>query len=105
MGLGEPAVWASNGHYWMLYTGRDRNEMRRIGLAESRDGVNWERSDRAAVFAGDQSWNSKVVCDPTIESAPGGVRVWFGGGDAPRPDERLDGQIGYAFLHAVPVGK
>jgi len=32
-GLGEPAVWAWRGRYWMLYTGRDRNEHRRLGLA------------------------------------------------------------------------
>jgi len=29
-GLGEPAVWESNGSYWMLYTGRDRKEYRRL---------------------------------------------------------------------------
>jgi len=27
------------------------------------------------------------------------VGVWFGGGDIPRPDENLDGQIGYGVLH------
>jgi hypothetical protein len=26
------------------------------------------------------------------------VRVWFGGGDKPKPDEGLNGQIGYAEL-------
>lgn len=102
-GLGEPAVWSSNGHYWMLYTGRDRNEVRRIGLADSTDGVRWTRSDRAVILAGRQSWNSKVVCDPSVEPTPDGVRVWFGGGDAARPDERIDGQIGYAFLRAMPL--
>ncbi len=101
-GLGEPAVWASNGHYWMLYTGRDRNENRRIGLAESTDGVRWERSSRAPVMAGDQVWNAKVVCDPSVLPAEGGVHVWFGGGDVARPDERINGQIGYAFLRALP---
>ncbi len=103
VGLGEPAVWSSNGHYWMLYTGRDRNEVRRIGLAESRDGVRWTRSDRAAVLAGRQPWNRKVVCDPTLETTRDGVRVWFGGGNAARPDERIDGQIGYAFLRAIAL--
>ena len=38
-GLGEPAVWSAHGYYWMLYTGRDRGEMRRLGLARSRNGV------------------------------------------------------------------
>src|SRR5205814_2469328 len=38
-GLGEPAVWQSHGKYWMLYTGRDRKEYRRLGLARAMDGV------------------------------------------------------------------
>lgn len=100
-GLGEPAVWASNGHYWMLYTGRDRTERRRIGLAESEDGVTWHRSSRVPVFEGGEPWNRQVVCDPTVLPAEGGLHVWFGGGDAARPDERIDGQIGYAFLRMV----
>jgi predicted GH43/DUF377 family glycosyl hydrolase len=100
VGLGEPAVWSSNGHYWMLYTGRDRNEVRRIGLAESIDGARWTRSERAGILAGRQPWNNKVVCDPSVEPGPDGVRVWFGGGDIARPDERINGQIGYAFLRA-----
>ena len=31
----------------------------------------------------------------------GQVRVWFGGGDRPSPDEKLKGQIGYATLRPV----
>lgn len=98
-GLGEPAVWASHGRYWMLYTGRDRAENRRLGLARSRDGVHWERVSESPVLAGSAAWNSKVVCDPSIdaESAPP-WRVWFGGGDVARPDERLNGQIGMATI-------
>ena len=42
-GVGEPAVWTSRGYYWMLYTGRDLGEIRRLGLARSRDGVRWEK--------------------------------------------------------------
>jgi len=95
-GLGEPAVWTARGYYWMLYTGRDRGEMRRMGLARSRDGVHWEKS--AAVIAGDQAWDSKVVCDPSVLVENGVVRVWFGGGDVPRPDQGIHGQIGVATL-------
>jgi predicted GH43/DUF377 family glycosyl hydrolase len=101
-GLGEPAVWASSGRYWMLYTGRDRHENRRIGLAESPDGVRWVRSVRAPVLSGEQSWDDKVVCDPTVLAIDGGWHVWFGGGNVARPDERLNGQIGYAHLVALP---
>jgi len=102
-GLGEPAVWSAQGFYWMLYTGRDAGEMRRIGLARSTDGVHWQKLP--AVFAGAEPWDSQVICDPTVDAS--GTRVWFGGGNAPRPDENLNGQIGVATLQAVDdtVGK
>jgi predicted GH43/DUF377 family glycosyl hydrolase len=100
-GLGEPAVWAARGYYWMLYTGRDRNEVRRLGMARSRDGVTWEKLP-AEVFGGEQSWDSKVVCDPSVLVENGGVRVWFGGGDVAAPDHGIHGQIGVAILRASP---
>jgi predicted GH43/DUF377 family glycosyl hydrolase len=98
VGLGEPAVWGAAGRYWMLYTGRDRNEYRRIGLAVSDDGVLWQRSSTLPVLAGNESWDEKVVCDPSVEPGSNGVRVWFGGGNVATPAERLNGQIGYAVL-------
>jgi predicted GH43/DUF377 family glycosyl hydrolase len=98
-GLGEPAVWQSHGFYWMLYTGRDRAENRRLGLARSTDGVHWQKL--RAVFSGSQPWDSKVICDPTVEVHGDEVRVWFGGGDVARPDENLNGQIGYGILRAT----
>jgi len=98
LGLGEPAVWIANGYYWMLYTGRDARELRRLGMARSTDGVHWQKLPE--IFAGPQPWNSSVICDPTIELLEGRLAVWFGGGDRPSPDENLDGQIGVAFLTA-----
>jgi hypothetical protein len=98
-GLGEPAVWEQFGFYWMLYTGRDAREHRRIGLARSTDGVRWRRLP--LVISGTQPWNSKVVCDPTVEPDGNLVRVWFGGGDAASPDENLNGQIGFGLLRAT----
>lgn len=95
-GLGEPAIWTAHGYYWMLYTGRDRGEVRRLGLARSRDGVAWEK--QASVFAGDQRWDSKVVCDPSVLAEGDRVRVWFGGGDVAAPDHNIDGQIGFGTL-------
>jgi predicted GH43/DUF377 family glycosyl hydrolase len=95
-GLGEPAVWQGQGWYWMLYTGRDRGERRRLGMAQSRDGVSWRKLP--LVFAGDAPWNSQVICDPEVEPGASSVRVWFGGGDKAHPVENLDGQIGVATL-------
>ncbi len=96
--LGEPAVWASHGYYWMLYTAQDRGLMRRLGLARSRDGVAWEKLP--AVFAGDRPWDSKVICDPSVLLEGNHLRVWFGGGDVPSRDQNLHGQIGVATLQA-----
>ena len=98
-GLGEPAVWSAYDSYWMLYTGRGRNEVRRMGLARSRDGVRWEKL-REPLIEGGQSWNSKVVCDASVLADGDSVKVWFGGGDVARPDEQLNGQIGFGTLHA-----
>jgi predicted GH43/DUF377 family glycosyl hydrolase len=95
-GLGEPAVWQAKGFYWMLYTGRDVHENRRLGLARSPDGVHWKKLP--AAFAGTEPWNSKVLCDPSVIATDTEVRVWFGGGDVARPDENINGQIGFAVL-------
>lgn len=97
-GLGEPAVWSSAGAWWMLYTGRAANEQRRIGLARSIDGIHWQRDPSFVPISGDQPWDHEVVCDPSIEITPEGIRVWFGGGDLPRPDQNLHGQIGLGWL-------
>lgn len=96
VGLGEPAVWSSGGSYWMLYTGRARGEQRRMGLAKSADGVHWSREP--LIIQGNSDWDREVVCDPTVEVLSDGIRVWFGGGDVPRPDQGLHGQIGVGML-------
>ncbi|MBI1896319.1 MAG: hypothetical protein HYZ57_10645 [Acidobacteria bacterium] len=101
IGLGEPAVWLSHGSYWMLYTGRDRGEHRRIGLARSQDGVRWQRSSEAPLISGTEPWNAKVVCDPTVLLEAGEIRVWYGGGDVAHPAENIHGQIGYGVLRAA----
>ncbi len=95
-GLGEPAVWTSQGFYWMLYTGLDPGMNRRLGLARSTDGVAWEKLP--AVYAGSETWDSKVVCDPTVLLDGDKVRVWFGGGDVASRDANLHGQIGVGIL-------
>ena len=103
-GLGEPAVWEQFGKWWMLYTGRDKKEWRRTGLAVSTDGIKWERVGEKAILDVGEGWNSRVVCDPEIEVRKDGtVRVWFGGGDRPEPAENLHGQIGVGVLRPEPV--
>lgn len=100
-GVGEPAVWSARGSYWMLYTGRDRAERRRLGLARSIDGIRWRRVSEAPVLAG-TGWFSQVVCDPEVEVTDAGARVWFGGGDVAHPAENIHGRIGLAVLRMEP---
>src|ERR1035441_8029791 len=95
-GIGEPAVWQSDGFYWMLYTVRDFVENLYLRLARSTDGVRW--TNLAVQYKGTQAWNSKVICDPTVVVEGGRILVWFGGGDVASPDENLHGQIGFATL-------
>jgi hypothetical protein len=68
-----------------------------MGLARSQDGVRWTKVPEP-VISGTEEWNSKVVCDATVEVQPDGIRVWFGGGNVAHPAERLNGQIGYGVL-------
>ena len=69
-------------------------------MARSSDGVHWTKLPE--VFAGAHEWDSKVLCDPTIDvSADGRATVYFGGGNVARPDENLNGQIGYGVLRMV----
>jgi hypothetical protein len=100
-GLGEPAVWQARGFYWMLYTGRGASEVRKLGMAQSIDGVRWTKLPH--VFAGRHDWDSKVICDPAVEPLDEfRAAVWFGGGNAARPDEGLNGQIGFGILKMTP---
>jgi predicted GH43/DUF377 family glycosyl hydrolase len=95
-GAGEPAVFVWKGHYWMLITGRDAHEHRRMAALWSNDGVHWTR--QPGTFAGDQPWDSAVICDATVVTDGSSVRLWFGGGDSPKNDEGLHGQIGVGSL-------
>jgi len=98
-GLGEPAVWQEKGWYWMLYTGRSKNEQRGLLAARSHDGVHWERIGEPV--RGNAAWDSEVVCDATVISEPDRTLLWFGGGDQAKPSEHLDGQIGMGTIEIV----
>jgi hypothetical protein len=96
-GLGEPAVFHAGAELFMIYTGRDNAENRRLGAARSSDGVEWRRVAQPPI-GGDRPWNSRVVCDPSVWAGAGRLWLWFGAGDVPSPDENLHGQIGLATM-------
>ncbi len=97
-GVGEPAVFRAGGKLHMLYVGRGGDERREIGWAQSTDGVDWKKADRAPRLVGGSEWSRAVVCDPEIMAAAGRLQVLFGAGGRASPDENLDGVIGSAAL-------
>ncbi len=101
-GLGEPAVWQSNGWYWMLLTGRGGTEERSLIPMRSREGVHWIKA--GSYIHGNAEWDHAVICDPTVLVENDKTRFWFGGGDKARPDENLNGQIGEGELRAAAPG-
>lgn len=98
-GLGEPAVFLARETYWMLYTGRSAQERRSLVAAKSRDGVHWSKQSPA--FSGEAGWDSQVICDAAVLMDRERIRMWFGGGDQPKPAENLDGQIGAGEIEIV----
>ncbi len=81
-----PMVVKDGGRYRMWYSGSDRtpNEYHRIGYAESRDGVTWERLDEPVLVPGDPSGYFSVPA--VLRSADGEVlkqdglyRMWLTG--------------------------
>lgn len=96
-GLGEPSVYYEAPYFYMLYTGRNAEEMRNIGLAYSMDGINWYKNNYDGLFTlQEDSWDSKVICDTTMlyHEKDKQLYVWFGGGDKAEPAEHLDGNVG-----------
>ena len=66
-GLGEPSVIYKAPYFYMLYTGRNTQEQRNIGVAISLDGVNWKKLNYGGIFnLNEKSWDNQVICDTTF---------------------------------------
>ena len=81
-----PMVVKEGGRYRMWYSGSDRtpNEYHRMGYAESRDGVTWERLDEPVLVPGDPSGYFSVPAvlrsaDGEVLKEGGRYRMWFTG--------------------------
>jgi len=89
--INRPSVVAHNGQYHMWYTGQF-NGRSSIGYATSKDGITWERRDKA-VLEPDQPWEKVAVMCPSVlwDEKARLFRMWFSGGEQYEPDA-----IGYA---------
>lgn len=82
----------------MIYTGRNKNEQRNIGLAVSYDGVNFKKMNTQGIFENRSDWNSEVICDTTLMLVDDDIWCWYGGGNVASPDQELNGKIGVVVL-------
>ncbi len=98
-GLGEASVIYCAPYFYMIYTGRNSEEHKNIGVAVSVDGIHWKKLNYDGIFESSEEWNSKVICDTTLFAEEDGrISVWYGGGNIASPDENLNGKIGRFWM-------
>ena len=98
-GVGEPSVVYRKPYFYMIYTGRARNEVRDIGVAISLDGIYWKKLSTNGIFRrrNKYSWDSAVICDSTLlfDKDNKNLLIWYGGGNKPHPAENINGEVGF----------
>ncbi|HEX3148666.1 MAG TPA: hypothetical protein VHR66_11310 [Gemmataceae bacterium] len=79
-GIARPWVVRDPDCYRMWYSIRSHSRPYRIGYAESRDGLSWERhDDRAGIVASESGWDSEMVCYPAVIDVRGRRLMFFNG--------------------------
>ena len=62
-GLGRPWAIKDGDTYRLWYSIRSRTRPYRMGYAESKDGIHWERKDeKAGIYASETGWDSEMIC-------------------------------------------
>lgn len=105
-GLGEPSVVYYSPYFYMLYTGRNNQEQRNIGVAVSRDGVHWKKlCYQGVIELSSNTWDNQVICDTTLwPNDDGTFSVWYGGGNEAEPAQNLNGKIGSFTISFAGAG-
>jgi hypothetical protein len=79
-GFGRPWVVCEGGRYRMWYSIRTRSRGYRLGYAESRDGLQWERRDaEVGLDVSSDGWDSEMVCYSAVESTEHGTYLFYNG--------------------------
>lgn len=92
-GVAGPNVIIENGQFIMFYQGFQGDQwIARIGIATSKDGIHWEKSEDNPIFKPDSEtkWMSNSVRDPSVLVHDGIYSMWFSGSDG------TNWQLGYA---------
>jgi hypothetical protein len=92
-GFGRPYVIKEKGLYKMFYSIRFKQKGYRLGYAESRNGVDWQRKDNEMGLDASQSgWDSETVCYSAVISYRDRTYLFYNGNDFGRSG------FGYACL-------
>ena len=95
--VNRPAVIFRGGKYQMWYTGQDipgaPNGKSRLFMAESSDGVTWERVGSKPVLSAEEEWEKAAVMSPHVlwDDAQKIYKLWYSAGEQYEPNA-----IGYA---------
>lgn len=80
--VARPFVLFENGIFKMWYSVRHVTKMYRIGYAESKDGIHWERKDTEFNFdVSTEGWDSEMLCYPAIIDVHGTRYLFYNGND------------------------
>ena len=89
-GFGRPWVIKAGQIYRMWYSIRSKISPYRIGTAESKDGIKWNRKDNEVGIArSTEGWDSKMICYPCVIEAKGKRYMFYNGNQ--------HGQTGFGF--------
>ena len=81
-GLARPFVLKEDGIYKMFYSIRIIDKGYKMGYAESKDGLNWERKDdEVGISISPTGWDSKMICFPYIMDYENNRYMFYNGND------------------------
>ncbi len=91
--FGKPFVLRENGIYKMWYSIRTRSKNYRLGFAESKDGLKWERKDdEIGIDVSKSGWDSEMIAYSSIFKHKGNVYMFYNGNNCGETG------FGYAIL-------
>jgi hypothetical protein len=80
--IGRPRVYRMQDRYVMYYTAGTTHGSYLAGLAESADGVHWERMDhKVGIGPSAEGWDSTALCYPALLEVAGRTYMFYNGND------------------------
>jgi len=95
LGITDPHVIKKDIGYAMWFTAIGEDNERRIGYAESVDGINWKKSG-VSVLRPEYYWEGSGVFQPFVLKSGGFYEMWYGAYPESIEGKGVGGLVGYA---------